>query len=375
MPACYGITLMLGYEAGALQLALLSATNELGLGGTGMGLPVTAQFISMSVMPLLVGPVADRAGKKKVIFAFLVVFVAGCLLTWLCASAAQLLIGVFIIGAGFSVCECMTTAAISDAYVESGEKYINLAQSFFCVGAVGSPILLQALMDGLSASWRAGFVISAIAMAALLPVLLFSRFTAFARVEGADAQPRQKSPFLIIGFVVCIFIYAGVESGIAYFADTVFTLGLDKPVLGAFAISLFWGFMGIGRVLFGRMKKIPPRATAVSLFFAAAVVLAMMFCGQETIMLGLYAASGLALACVWPGIAHASVAIDRGASGKIMSYLNLGSGLGASLIPLAIGAIINTTGISIAFLVLALISVASAFYMFANTKNGLRSPG
>ena len=369
LPACCLITLMLGFEAGVFQLSLLSATNELGLGGAGMGLPVTAQFISISIMPLLFGPIADRTGKKRVVFAFIIVLVAGCLMTWLCATAAQFLIGVFIIGAGLSVCESMTTAAIADAYEKTGEKCINLAQCFFCIGSVGSPILLQALMDGFSVSWRVGFFITGIVTAAFIPLLLFAGFTPAAVIKSKDLRSKQKHPFLIFGLIVCIFMYVGVESAIAYFADTVYTLGLDKAAWGAFAISLFWGAMGIGRFVFGRMKRIPPNATAISLFFATAVILIMMVCRHETAMLVLYAASGLALACVWPGIANASVAIDRSASGRIMSYLTLGSGLGGALIPLATGALITTSGISVAFFVLALVTIAPAIYLWANRKN------
>jgi len=357
---------MLGFEAGALQLALLSATTELGLSGAGMGLPVTVQFLSLSFMPLLFGPVADRTGKKKIVLAFMVVFIAGCLITWLCATSAQFLIGLFIVGAGFSLCESMTTAALSDAFKEKGEKNINIAQTFFCIGAVGSPLLMQALIDGFSASWRVGFLIIAITMIAIIPVLSFAKFTPAVAVTKKEAEKKSKHPFLLFGLILCMFIYAGSESGIAFFADTVFTIGLDRPVWGAFAISLFWGFMGIGRFFFGRMKRIPPNATAVSLFAGTALILVMMVCRHDVAMLVLYAAAGLAMACVWPGIVNATVAIDLSASGRIMSYLTLGGGLGCSLVPLAIGALINTGGIPVAFLVLALVTVAAAVYMWVN---------
>ena len=89
----------------------------------------------------------------------------------------------------------------------------------------------------------------------------------------------------------------------------------------------------------------------------------MMFCKQETAMLFLYAAAGLAMSCIWPGIAHTTIAINRNSSGKIMSYLSFGAGLGNVVLPFAQGAIISIVNPMAAFFVLAVLTVAIAIYV------------
>jgi fucose permease len=172
--------------------------------------------------------------------------------------------------------------------------------------------------------------------------------------------------------VICIFIYVGIESGLAFYADTVFTVGLGVPAFGAFAISLYWAAMGGGRFYFGRIKKLPDNLPAKFLFLLTPVVIAIALCGQEIIMLALFLASGFACSCIWPGIVNAAIALDREVSGKIMSYLVLGGGLGGALLPLVMGMIIDSAGIPAAFLILAGLSVITGIYMWQNTVKSKR---
>jgi len=365
------IVFMLGYQFGGFQLALLSAINELGFDRVMIGLPVSLQFISISVTPLIFGPVSDRIGKKKIIIIFIAVFVIGGLLTGFSFSAAQFLAGVSIIGAGQSVCECSVTAAALDTFGEKGEKNTNLIQSFFCAGAVLSPLILQALINGFSASWRVTFIISAIAMAATIPVLLPTRISQVPGPEikkGKKTRKKLKHQGLVIGLVMCMFIYVGVESVMAFFADSVLTLELDAPALGAYAISLFWGAMGIGRVVFGLMKRIPPNSTAISLFVMTAIIIVMAFCRQEYAMLFFFAASGLACSCVWPGIANSAVTLNQEASGRIMGYINLGTGTGGAVLPLVNGAILSLAGMSASYLVLSVFPVLAGLYIWRQSN-------
>ena len=365
-----GVIFLLGFEAGGFQLALFSATNELGFNRAFIGLPITMQNLSMSIMPLFFGALSDRIGKKPILAIFMAIFVVGCFFAWSSDSALRFLISVFILGLGYGVTECAVTSSISDSFPGREEKFLNLIHCFYCIGAVSSPLLLQFLIDSFSLSWRMIFLICAIIMLALLPILLFTRQVHAAKQIQKQAQINtEKLPVgLLFSFIICIFIYVGAEASIAFFADTIFTLELGTQAFGAYAISIFWGMMGIARFCFGRMKKVPTYTTAISLICLAAIIIAIAFARQEIVMLVLFAIAGLACSSIWPGIVNSSFALNRSASGKIMSFLNLGGGMGAALIPLAIGAIMNAASMPIAFLILTAFTIFAGLFMFRNLK-------
>lgn len=366
--AFYAITFILGLEFGGFQLALLRAANELGFDGSMMGLPITIQFLSISLFPLIFGPISDRIGKKKIIAVFMAVFVLGCFLVWTSETTLGFLIGIFVLGAGFGVTECSVTAAISDIYTERSESIINLCQSYLCVGAIVSPLILQVLMDEFSASWRVGFFICMITMAVILPMILYSRFSQTPVLEQLREKIKLEKPLLLLGLIICFCIYVGIESSVAFFIDTVFTLEMNFPELGAYAISLFWAAMWLGRFIIGHIKKIPKNIVTFSLFAMSVVFVLILFCRQEYVMLVLFFASGLACSCVWPGIVNLAIALNRKASGKVMSYLNLGAGIGGMLIPLLNGMIMNLSGMSVSFLFLIILSIATGAYILKNQK-------
>ena len=367
------ITFILGFEAGGLQLALLRTATEFNLDGAMLGLPITVKFAALCATPLIFGPIADRIGKKIVIAIFMVVFSVGSLLIGTSGGVAVFLFGLLILGAGSSVCECMVTAATVDIFGEDGERRINLSQSFFCLGAAVSPIILYRLMENFSASWRISYLICVAAMTALLPLLLYtfpgsktpSKTTQPQEIrDNREIRSKNNKPTMIRGFIICMFVYVGIETGVSAYADAMFTLQLSAPQFGAYAIAAYWMSMAIGRFLFGQMKKIPKFATPISLLCIAGILFSTLFFRHEFAMLMLFAAAGLACSCVWPGIAGAAVLKNPDASGKVMSYLNLGAGLGGAIVPLIMGIVMDVSNIFFSFALLAALSTAAGIYIW-----------
>jgi len=357
------ILCIVGFQLGGFQLVLLSAIDELGISRAMIGLPITAQFISLCTMPLIFGPISDRFGKKLIIVIFIFIFVIGCLFVWQSGTVIIFLAGAFIIGTGASVCDCSVNASILDVFTGEEEKYMNFALSFFSIGAVISPLLMQALMDNFSASWRLTFLISAAAMAAVLPVIMLVRTTTGPVSKHPRKKQKIENPRLFLGFTICVFLYVSIEACLAFFADTIFTIELNFPAFGAWAISLFWGAMGAGRLFLGRLKNIPRHAIVVSLFCLALIIGGIILNRNEIVMLVLFAVAGFACSCIWPGIVNAAVALNRTDSGALMSYLNLSGGIGGSAIPLAVGVIMDAANFSVSFLVLIVFSVIAGVYM------------
>ena len=138
--------------------------------------------------------------------------------------------------------------------------------------------------------------------------------------------------------------------------------------MGAYAISLFWAAMGVGRFIFGRMKKIPKNATSISFLLIAIVMTGIAFVRHELVLLGLFALAGLVCSCVWPGIISFAVTLNKDASGTILSYLNLGTGIGGAIIPFLMGIIMDYAGLRYSFLIFAVLPILAGIYLLQSSK-------
>ena len=368
LPAFSIIMVVLGTQFAGLQLALLRAVTEFQFDASMIGLPATFQFLAICFVPLIFGPISDRVGKKKVIVAFMIVFATGCLITGTCTSAAMFLAGIFIIGSGFSVCECLVTAAITDSFPENGEKYTNYCLSFFSIGAVLSPLFLQALMDNFSASWRVIFIICTFAMAAVIPLILLAPIKPPSILKNTPVTKKTEKSFLLFAFILSVFFYMSIEACFPFFADTIMTHELNSPSLGAYAISLFWAMLGIGRFYFGIVKQIPKNITGVFFLCMTAISICMIFVRFEYVMLVMFALGGFACSCVWPGIINAAISLNRNASGATITYLYVVSGIGGALFPFIIGMLLNNYGLASSFSVLAVFPLIAGIIMLKYSK-------
>ena len=102
--------------------------------------------------------------------------VAGC-----STELGAYIAGALLIGAGYSVCETLSSAVLGDLDREKGMQYINLAQGFLSVGAVISPILLRLCDQRLGTNWRLVFLICGAAVALLAVLLANTPFPPAAR--------------------------------------------------------------------------------------------------------------------------------------------------------------------------------------------------
>ena len=72
-----------GFYLGGVQLVISEVSREYGQNAAGMGGLVAAQHVAAVVLPVVLGALADRIGKKPVLCIFAAVFAAGCFLAGL----------------------------------------------------------------------------------------------------------------------------------------------------------------------------------------------------------------------------------------------------------------------------------------------------
>ena len=260
-----------GFYLGGVQLVISEVSREYGQNAAGMGGLVAAQHVAAVVLPVVLGALADRIGKKPVLCIFAAVFAVGCFLAGLSKNLGVYVIGAVCVGAGYSVCESVSSAVLSELDAEKGARYINLSQALLSLGAVISPFLVQWLQKSRHASWRLPFLICAAAYTLLALLLLLTVFPKRQTVTQKEATARTNffasRAFRLLFF--SILLYVGLENGISYFAESLFSVRLSAGDLAAAAISVYWIGMTVSRMLFSAVLR-DPKKTLIGCFLASA---------------------------------------------------------------------------------------------------------
>ena len=81
-----------GFYLGGVQLVISEVSRTYGQNAAGMGGLIAAQHIAAVVLPVALGVLADRIGKKPVLFIFAAIFALGCFLAGLSQS-----LGVYVV--------------------------------------------------------------------------------------------------------------------------------------------------------------------------------------------------------------------------------------------------------------------------------------
>ena len=325
LPVFSALMFFVGFEMGGFQLALRGISGEFAIGAVGGGLLVAAQYVSIIFMPLVFGRLSDRAGKRRVLLVFLLVFCGGCVLAARSSSVLLFAAGVFCIGAGYSVCESTGSAALADASPENGARWVNLSQGALSLGAVFSPILLQLGTGAFGWSWRAVFWICSLgALVSLIPLLL-TRFPA--QADSAVQQPEKPARAFFTDpsfalFFCAILLYVGLENGFGYFTESLFALRLNAASLGAYAISAYWATMALSRLVFGVLPVKPERALVFCLFGAAALFAALALFRSPVPALAAAALIGFSFGPVWANLMNLAARRHPGNSGGAMGLMS-----------------------------------------------------
>lgn len=139
---------------------------------------------------------------------------------------------------------------------ELSARHMNWLHACFCFGAMLGPLLMTAVLTG-GRPYSTGYAIVAGVMTALAAVFLVTRLKwGSATVTVADG-PRVgtrmalRHPAVLLQMAV-FFLYTGVEVALSQWAFTVLTeaRGVARGPAGV-AVGLYWGSIGIGRVVFG----------------------------------------------------------------------------------------------------------------------------
>ncbi len=353
---CYGFLL------GGQQLVLITAAQEFGMGVLGMGTMVSVMHISSTIAPAAMGILADKIGKKTVLVVFAILFGCGCLLAAFAPWLWVFLGAMLIIGAGYSVCESLTSAVCVDIDAAQGARYINLTQCLLSAGAIIAPIVLSQVEN-----WRLLYIVVGIP---LVPTgLLLSRM-AFPVAEKAAAEKGAFSVKVLLlspiflCFMVAMLMYVGLENGFGYFIEPLYAIKATGASLSAYGISAYWLGMTVSRLIYSLLQY-PPRKTVQLSFLAAAILfIALILVPSGGICIALCGIVGFAYGPIWTTIVAGAAERFPNHKASATGLISASCGLAGIFYPVLMGVIVEHWDIRISFLVLVCSAIVGLLLSF-----------
>lgn len=349
-----------GFYLGGIQLVIADVSAFFNMQITGIGILVAVPHLSSLILPPLLGSLADKIGKKWILVIFASVFCVGNLLAGSSGQIGVYILGALMIGAGTSVCESVSSAVLSDCNPEESARYINISQCMLSAGAVLSPVLLQWWIPRVQIGWRLMFFLCAGAYAVMILLLMF---TAFPKSRPAVQENGNKSAgfplFRSVVFVsafVGMALYVGLETGMGYFVESFFEESLNRPALGAYAISLYWIGMTLSRLVSGAW--IQNFRKVLLLHFAACIALfVILFLAQPPwLSVALCAVIGFAFGPIWSTLVAMAAQEFPEHSAKATGMMSSAGAIGSMVVPVIMGLLSDGFGIRSGFLLLAVMS-------------------
>jgi fucose permease len=342
VPSAYLSIGMCGVYLSMYQISLLQIAQAHSLGSLMMGMLVAIQYIGLCLPPLFLGSLSEKLGKRGVITISIPLMVIGAFLVSAFSSLAMFIIGIFIIGAGYSVTEATFSATLGAEFPGKSKLHLGVSQAIFSLGAVLSPFACEALF-GIGKTYRDLFLYVSIIYLFLYIFFLFTKQendikgSSHYGIRAAAALFKSKT---FIFFAAAMFLYVGIEEIIAFFTDSYFELTLQSPSFSALALSIFWVAMIPSRLLMGVSKLSHKTIALICAFGIAAGSAAVVVFPSITVKLIFYGAAGFFSGPMWPLVMDIVAVRYPQKVGLASNVMMSVCGLGGAMMPLLVGALI-----------------------------------
>jgi fucose permease len=258
-------------------------------------------------------------------------------------------------------------ALVLDLFPHARGSALNLLHVAYGVGALMAPLLLAALV-ALGVPWQWLMTGSGIAMAiagvglALTvppdPVLHAPAAGVEAGGVPETAARTRRLPLFLLVMAVSIACYVAAEAGVSdWLVRYLAALPLAQASL---ALTLFWGGIALGRLVFARIgNRLEPQRSAAILAVAGGVMLTVaLVLPISSLSPLLFGAVGLAFGPIFPLVVAAAGARMPGESATVTGTLVFAAVVGAVVYPPAIGFLSDVIGLHAAMMGTAALAFA-----------------
>lgn len=356
---CYITIGLLGIYISIYQSIINTINRDYSISNAVAGVIISMHFIGSLVAPVIFGEISDRVGKKAVVIEAFIIFIIGLLLVYLFHSIVIVAIGIFLIGGGFGVIEGTLSGLLSDVNAGEANRVISISQIFFSIGAVAGPLIVLSLID-LYSGWKELFLFLIILYCAALVYLVQLKFERNYNVTRYDqglisVKLVKKKIFILL--CISIFIYVGIEEGVAFWLNTYFKSTYNASQLWAYALSGYWGSMIIGRYIVSRFAKYSKQLMAGGLLVSLLFLVTALLVKNSIICFICFIGVGLGFSAIWPIIMSMAAGYYPEYTGTALGILMTCSAAGGIIVPFLIGFIADFSMIGMAFWIIPVMTV------------------
>ncbi|ADI15791.1 MFS transporter [Truepera radiovictrix] len=236
-------------------------------------------------------------------------------------------------------------------------RTLNWLHAFFGVGTTLGPLIVAGVLNA-GLVWRWGYAI--VGCAQLLLAATFALTRKRWETSGSVQAPPPASPARTretlrrgatwLGMAV-FFVYTGVEMVAGQWSYSVLTLarGVSEGAAGV-AVSLYWGSLMVGRVLFGFVADRVPLVPTLRACMLGAAVGGLLFwlnLGLAASLAGLMLV-GLSVAPIFASlVAMTPARIGRAHADSAIGFQIAAAGLGGAALPGLVGLIAGRAGLEV----------------------------
>ena len=199
----------------------------------------------------------------------------------------------------------------------------------------------------------------------LLPLCLY-RDDAPLKAPRCEAIRKEKSYLVLL--MLCMVVGVGLESGITYYAVSLFLERAWQETWGAYALAAFWLAVMAGRLLFSQLSVRVLKAISILECTITALLVGVYLSRWPEATVLLFALLGLAVSAVGPMLVGEAAASYRAASGRAAGLVVSASGMGSVLALVLMGWIGKRTSVSQAYLLLSVLAAIGATIALLGAK-------
>lgn len=352
--ACYLGFVTQAITANFTPLLFLTFKNTYGIGFEKIALIPMAFYFTQLLIDFAAAKFVDKIGYRVCVVSSQVLSAAGLVLMAVLPELfpvpfAGILIAVVLYAIGSGLVEVLVSPIVEACPFENKGGMMSLLHSFYCWGAVavilGSTLFFTVFGIG---NWKILTVLWAI-----IPFwnAFNFMFCPIERLVEEDQRMRtsQLLKLPLFWLLILLMICAGAsEASMAQWASafTESAMGVSKTVGDLAGPCLFAVFMGISRILYGKLSE-KLDLTKTMLACGGLCVLCYLTASLSAIpIIGLAgcALCGVSVGIMWPGtISISSQKCPRGGT-AMFAFLALAGDLGATVSPSLVGGISNMAG-------------------------------
>jgi fucose permease len=309
-------------------------------------------MISIAMGGLLLGFLADRAGRKLTIILGLVAYGLSSLLFAFGSSFALFVLLLAIAGVGVSVFKVGALALIGDVSQSTRQHtgFMNTVEGFFGVGAIVGPAIVASLLAA-GISWKYLYVLAAAICGVLILTAAVVRYPDDRRAAAAPAgfahTLRMLQDPYALGFSTLIMLYVAVEVAIYVWMPTYLEgYSGSSAWLATYALTIFFVLRAAGRFVGAWvLLRISWRTMLAAFSLAILLCFAGSLAGGPDVGVFLLPLSGLFMSLMYPTLNSKGIScFMRAEHGAVAGIILFFTAFAAAVGPLAMAAVSDVFG-------------------------------